>query len=82
MAAGSQRSLPNVNATRLEARTVAFSADMVDSRPPTTMSTTPTPGMKFSAAMTMAVSWYSPRNSQEVIPGALTAAMHTKRINR
>ena len=51
-------------ATRLEANTVAFRADMVESSPPKTMVATPKDGMKLSAARTIAVSPFSPRNCQ------------------
>ena len=67
MPGGSHRSLPMEKATRLEASTVAFSADMVDSNPPKTMVATPNAGMKLSAAFTIAVSWYRPRNSHDVV---------------
>ncbi len=53
---GNMRSRPMLKATRDEASTVAFSADIVESRPPKTMMSTPTLGMKFSAARTMPVS--------------------------
>ena len=43
-------------ATRDEARIVAFRADMVDSSPPKIISAIPKTGMKFSAALAMAVS--------------------------
>ncbi len=53
---GSMRSRPILKATLDEASTVAFSADMVESRPPKTIRSTPMLGMKFSAARTMPVS--------------------------
>ncbi len=53
---GSQRSRPMEKATRDDAMMVAFSADIVDRRPPNTMMATPNAGMKPSAALTIAVS--------------------------
>ena len=70
-------------ATLEDAITVAFRADMVDRSPPNTMTATPKAGMKPSAARTMAVSPYSPRNCQEGWPsGPEAAARETKRIRR
>jgi len=43
-------------ATREEAKMVAFKALIVDSNPPKIISTTPIEGMKFSAALAIAVS--------------------------
>ena len=63
---GNIRSRPMLKATRDEASTVAFNADIVESRPPNTMMSTPTLGIKFSAARTMPVSLYVPNISQTV----------------
>ena len=61
---GSQLSRPIEKATREPAMIVALSADMVERRPPMTMMATPNAGMKSSAARTIAVSLYLPRNCQ------------------
>ena len=82
-ALGNHRSRPMEKATREEAMIVAFRADIVLRRPPKTMIATPAAGMKPSAARTIAVSPYRPRNCQEGSPpGGLTAASATKRISR
>ena len=83
MASGSHRSRPMEKATRDDAMTVALSADMVDSSPPNTITATPKAGMNPSAARTIAVSPYSPRNCQEGCPsGPGAAASDTNRMSR
>ncbi len=71
---GSQRSRAMEKATRDEARMVALRADMVDSRPPSTMTATPKAGMNCSAARTIAVSPYCPRKAHDGMPSGLIGA--------
>jgi len=65
MLAGNSRSRPMEKATREEAMTVAFRADIVESNPPKTITATPNAGMNPSAARTIAVSPKSPKNRHE-----------------
>ena len=53
-------------ATRDDARMVAFKAEVVESSPPKIINATPMEGMKFWAALAIAVSWYCPRNCQDL----------------
>ena len=79
---GSHASRAIEKATREAAITVAFKADIVESSPPKTMIATPNAGMKSSAARTIAVSLYLPRNCQLGVSPASTAPSETNRISR
>ncbi len=79
---GSHKSRPMEKATLDAAMTVAFNADVVESRPPNTITATPIAGMKPSAARTMAVSLNFPNTCQAVESLGSMAPRETNRINR